>query len=336
MKKLTLQKFNHATLALAVKNGVESTEKKFAVEPSIAQRMVETLQETSEFLQKINIQPVDELEGEAIGLTQGSTIAGRSNTKGGTKRTPVDPTGLNSNTYKCYKTDFDVAIRYEKLDAWAKFPDFYARWKKFVDRAIALDMIMIGLNGISVAVQTDRSANPLLQDLNIGWLEQIRTKAPERYMKEVVDASGKVKIGTGGDYNNLDALVVDVVSNLISEIHQDDTDLVVICGRQLLNDKNFPLVNDASDNTDTLAGQVLLSQKQIGGLPAVRVPFFPENALLVTSFDNLSIYFQETGKRRQIIDNSSLDQVEEYQSSNDAYVIENYEKIGFVENIEIL
>ena len=106
--------------------------------------------------------------------------------------------------------------------------------------------------------------------------------------------------------------------------------------RQLLNDKNFPLVNDASYNTDTLAGQVLVSQKQIGGLPAVRVPFFPDDALLVTSLDNLSIYFQETGKRRQIVDNSSLDQVEEYQSSNDAYVIENYEKVGFVENIEIL
>ena len=34
-------------------------------------------------------------------------------------------------------------------------------------------------------------------------------------------------------------------------------------------------------------------------------------------------------------DNSSMDQVEEYQSSNDAYVIETYEKVAFVENIEI-
>ncbi|MBP8005510.1 MAG: phage major capsid protein, P2 family [Acinetobacter sp.] len=336
MKKLTRQKFNHATGSIASLNGVENAAEKFAVEPSIAQKMVDTLQESSEFLQKINVQPVDELEGEAIGLTQGSTIAGRSNTKGGTKRTPVDPTGLKSNPYKCHKTDFDVAIRYEKIDAWAKFSDFYARWKKFVDRAIALDMIMIGWNGTSAATQTDRAANPLLQDVNIGWLQKIRTNAPERHMTEVVDASGKVEIGASGDYKNLDALVVDVVSNLISEIHQDDTDLVVICGRQLLNDKNFPLVNDASDNTDTLAGQVLVSQKQIGGLPAVRVPFFPDDALLVTSLDNLSIYFQETGKRRQIIDRSELDQVEEYQSSNDAYVIENYEKVGFVENIEIL
>ena len=33
------------------------------------------------------------------------------------------------------------------MDAWARFPDFYAKWKAFVERAIALDMIMIGWHG---------------------------------------------------------------------------------------------------------------------------------------------------------------------------------------------
>lgn len=335
MQNLTREKYTATVEKIALANNIADPSKKFSVEPSIAQKMVDAVQQSSEFLKKINIQPVVDLEGEAIGLNQASTIAGRTNTKGGTPRKPVDPTGLESNTYKCAKTDFDVALRYEKMDAWARFPDFYAKWKAFVERAIALDMIMIGWNGKSVAVTTDRNANPLLQDVNIGWLEKIRTVAPAHHMKEVVAGSGKVVVGPTGDYKNLDAVVTDVVNNLISEIHQDDTDLVVICGRQLLNDKNFPLVNNSKDNTDTLAGQILLSQKQIGGLPAVRVPFFPEDAFLVTSFDNLSIYFQENGKRRQVKDNSSMDQVEEYQSSNDAYVVETYDKVAFVENIVI-
>lgn len=335
MQNLTREKYTATVEKIALANNIADPSKKFSVEPSIAQKMVDAVQLSSEFLKKINIQPVVDLEGEAIGLTQASTIAGRTNTKGGNPRRPVDPTGLESNTYKCAKTDFDVALRYEKMDAWARFPDFYAKWKAFVERAIALDMIKIGWNGKSVAVTTDRNANPLLQDVNIGWLEKIRTVAPAHHMKEVVAGSGKVVVGPTGDYKNLDAVVTDVVNNLISEIHQDDTDLVVICGRQLLNDKNFPLVNNSKDNTDTLAGQILLSQKQIGGLPAVRVPFFPEDAFLVTSFDNLSIYFQENGKRRQVTDNASLDQVEEYQSSNDAYVVENYDKVAFVENIVI-
>ncbi|MFX6882125.1 phage major capsid protein, P2 family [Acinetobacter baumannii] len=335
MQNLTREKYTATVEKIALANNIADPSKKFSVEPSIAQKMVDAVQQSSEFLRKINIQPVVDLEGEAIGLNQASTIAGRTNTKGGTPRKPVDPTGLESNTYKCAKTDFDVALRYEKMDAWARFPEFYAKWKAFVERAIALDMIMIGWNGKSVAVTTDRNANPLLQDVNIGWLEKIRTVAPAHHMKEVVAGSGKVVVGPTGDYKNLDAVVTDVVNNLISEIHQDDTDLVVICGRQLLNDKNFPLVNNSKDNTDTLAGQILLSQKQIGGLPAARVPFFPEDAFLVTSFDNLSIYFQENGKRRQITDNSSMDQVEEYQSSNDAYVVETYDKVAFVENIVI-
>ncbi|ENW74599.1 TPA: phage major capsid protein, P2 family [Acinetobacter baumannii] len=335
MQNLTREKYTATVEKIALANNIADPSKKFSVEPSIAQKMVDAVQQSSEFLKKINIQPVVDLEGEAIGLNQASTIAGRTNTKGGTPRKPVDPTGLESNTYKCAKTDFDVALRYEKMDAWARFPDFYAKWKAFVERAIALDMIMIGWNGKSVATTTDRNANPLLQDVNIGWLEKIRTVAPSHHMKEVVAGSGKVVVGPTGDYKNLDAVVTDVVNNLISEIHQDDTDLVVICGRQLLNDKNFPLVNNSKDNTDTLAGQILLSQKQIGGLPAVRVPFFPEDAFLVTSFDNLSIYFQENGKRRQVTDNSSMDQVEEYQSSNDAYVVETYDKVAFVENIVI-
>ena len=67
MKKLTSQKFNHATAKVAELNGVSTVEKKFTVEPSVAQKMVDSIQESSDFLQKINVQPVDELEGEAIG-----------------------------------------------------------------------------------------------------------------------------------------------------------------------------------------------------------------------------------------------------------------------------
>ena len=144
-----------------------------------------------------------------------------------------------------------------------------------------------------------------------------------------------VTIGATGTYKNLDALVQDVVNELIDEVHQDDTDLVVICGRQLLADKNFPIVNNAADNQNVLAGQILVGQKQIGGLPAIRVPHFPDNALLVTSLDNLSIYYQKDAKRRHINEKPSKNRIEDYQSSNEAYVIEAYEKVGFVENITI-
>lgn len=336
MRNDTRKKFNHYIAEVARINGVTSADTTFTVDPTPAQKLEEKIQLSSEFLSRINTIPVSEKTGEALALSVNSTIAGRTDTSGEGERNPADPTGLSKNTYDCQKTDFDIALPYAKLDAWAKFQDFPEKWASACASAIALDRIMIGFNGTSIAATTDRTANPKLQDVNIGWLEKIRTRAPERYMKEVVESSGTVKVGATGDYKNLDALVQDAVSNFIDEVHQDATDLVVICGRSLLDDKNFAIVNQTQDNQNVLAGQILIGQKQIGGLPAARVPFFPDNALLITSFDNLSIYYQEGAKRRAIIDEPKKNRVADYQSSNEDYVVEAYEKVALVENIEIV
>nr|VXZ92015.1 phage major capsid protein, P2 family [Klebsiella pneumoniae] len=61
--------------------------------------------------------------------------------------------------------------------------------------------------------------------------------------KEGVTTKGAVKVGKGGDYANPDAVVMDAVNELIDPVYQDDDDLVVVCGRELLSDKYFPLVN---------------------------------------------------------------------------------------------
>jgi hypothetical protein len=63
-----------------------------------------------------------------------------------------------------------------------KFADFHQRWTNAVAKAIALDRIMIGFNGTSAAATTDRSTNAKLQDVNIGWLQKIRTNAADRVM----------------------------------------------------------------------------------------------------------------------------------------------------------
>jgi hypothetical protein len=81
---------------------------------------------------------------------------------------------------------------------------------------------------------------------------------------------------------------------------------------------------------------VIQSQKRIGGLPAAAVPFFPANAVMITSYDNLSIYFQDGARRRTIDDNAKRDRVENYESSNDAYVVEDLGRAAVAENIEIV
>ena len=105
--------------------------------------------------------------------------------------------------------------------------------------------------------------------------------------------------------------------------------------RELLADKYFPLVNNEQDNTNKLAADLIISQKRMGGLQAVRAPFFPANALLITRLDNLSIYWQADTRRRSVIDNPKRDRIENFESVNEAYVVEDYRCAALVENIQI-
>jgi P2 family phage major capsid protein len=123
---------------------------------------------------------------------------------------------------------------------------------------------------------------------------------------------------------------------LLDPWYQQDSGLVAIVGRALLHDKYFPLVNTKQAPTETLAADIVISQKRIGGLQAATVPYFPEHAILITRFDNLSIYWQEGGRRRRVVDEAKRDRIENYESSNDAYVVEDFGLGAFIENIELV
>ncbi|HHQ6631048.1 TPA: phage major capsid protein, P2 family [Serratia fonticola] len=342
MKKITREKYKKYVAQIAEINHIEPSDvaAKFTVEPSVSQTLEDKIQENSGFLTRINIIPVDEQSGEKIGLGIDRPIASTTNTDE-KDRNPIDPTNLDSVGYMCTQTNFDTALKYSKLDAWAKFIDFQVRIRNQIVKRQALDRIMIGWNGIKRERTSDQSTNKLLEDVNIGWLQKIRNHAPDQVMDKAIDDEGNVvsatiRIGKSGDYNNLDALVMDATNEMIATWFQDDTELVAVCGRKLLADKYFPIVNKEQENSEMLAADVIISQKRIGGLPAVRVPYFPANAILITRLDNLSIYWQDGTRRRHIIDNPKRDRVENYESVNEAYVVEDYECCALIENIEVL
>ncbi|MQU29769.1 phage major capsid protein, P2 family, partial [Pseudomonas helleri] len=85
-------------------------------------------------------------------------------------------------TYELADTQSDVGLPYAKIDAWAKFPDFKDRYSAAVQKRIAQDRIVVGFHGTSAAAQTDLEANPKLQDVNKGWLQQLREDAPQQVL----------------------------------------------------------------------------------------------------------------------------------------------------------
>lgn len=339
MKNTTRQQFNAYLANQAELNGVPSAVEQYTVEPSVQQKVETRIQESSEFLKKINVIPVTDQKGEALGLGISGGIASRTNTKSGKRREPknVGEVGV-IYTYVCEKTDFDTAIPYSKLDSWARDPKFQEKIRDAVLKQHALDRITIGFNGTEAAAETDIDVNPLLQDVNIGWLEKWRTKAPESVMTESEVGTGVVAVGsTANNYKNLDALVKDCVDQLIDPVVRDDSKLRVILGRNLKQSRDFNMVNDNNTPTEVIAVNSLLMLDKVGGVQIETTPpNFPADGILITPLDNLSIYYQEGSRRRNHKDESEYDRVAFYESDNEAYVVENYKAGCLIENVELV
>jgi hypothetical protein len=94
-------------------------------------------------------------------------------------------------------------------------------------------------------------------------------------------------------------------------------------------------VNKDQPATEKLATDIILSQKRAGGLPLAEVPYIPDGAILITSLKNLSIYWQLGGRRRYIKEEPESNQIANYESSNDAYVVEDFGFGCLIENVEI-
>jgi P2 family phage major capsid protein len=263
-------------------------------------------------------------------------VSSRTNTK--TKdREAKDFSDLSGLDYELFHTESDVGLSFAKIDSWAKFPDFADRYSAAVQRQIALDRIMIGWHGTHAALQTDIDAFPMLEDVNKGWLQIAREQIPAQVLKEG-KAAGKITLGAGGDYANLDALVHDV-KQMIDPVFRDAGDLIAIIGSDLLaNDKGklYAKQGDTPTEKERIEGAQVIAT--YGGLPSFLIPHFPATGVVVTSWDNLSLYFQDTSWRRHLIENPKRSRVEDYNGRNEGYVIEQLEKFAAIEagNLELL
>lgn len=331
MREETRLQLNKLHSAMAATYAVSDVTSRFNVTPNDAQKIVTAVKEQADFLSKINVITVTEQSGNAIGLDATGLIIGRTDTSAN-DRTPKEVHSLTPNTYKCTKTEFDTAINYQTLDGWAMQPNFRSKIMEVTRKQIALNQIMVGFHGTSIATQTDPVANPLGQDVNEGWLFKVKDRVPAQYLLEGATA-GEIHVGegTGTDYKNLDLLVSDLAL-LLDPAHAQAGDLVVIIGQELLAAEKAKFY-DAHGNTPSEKAKV--QDRQVigtyGGLPAMVVPHFPARGVMITSLSNLSIYVQDSSIRRQNIDNPKRDRYENFYSMNMDYVIEDLGKVAAIE-----
>jgi P2 family phage major capsid protein len=327
MKNPSKLKFSALCVLLASTYAVDGVSEQFNVTPSIAQELNDAIAEQSGFLSQINIMPVDDIQGEKVSLGANVVAGKRTNTDSGERETS-DLLSLGSKTYQLIKTEYDVHIKFSSIDSWAKFPNFNTKYSEAVRKAMAVSRLKTGWIGTSAPAFT--SANDFT-DTNIGWLQHLRNFDSGSQVLVDGAASGVIKIGAGGDYLNLDSAVHDA-RQLVHKNFRNGTDLVVLVGSDLVAEEKARLYAlQSSTPTEKTQIESIAVNMTYGGLKAITPDQFPERGLLITSLDNLSIYYQDTSQRRSIISKDSKDRVEDFNSVNEGYVVENELKAAMID-----
>ena len=302
---------------------VADASKHFAVDPTVEQRLQDAITDSVAFWSGINVVAVDDIKSQKVLGVANGIIGKRTDTDAGDRQT-TDVMSLGEQNYELFFTESDTHIRYITIDAWSKFPDFKKRYGKWVRTQIALGRMKVGWHGVAAAAVTDLVANPNGEDVNRGWIQALRDYNGGSQMFDEGATVGEIQIGAGGDFENLDAAVHGAIQ-MLHPNYQSSDDLVAIVGRELLaTEKSQLYTNQAQTPTEKERIENSAVVATYGGLPTPRPPSnFPARGLLVTSLDNLSYYYQSGSVRRAVTDNPKRNRIEDYQSTNDGYIVED-------------
>jgi P2 family phage major capsid protein len=328
MNALSRKAFNALLKAYCRGYNVTNVTEEFSLEPSVEQKLQDKIVEKSTFLPQINVLPVSDLKGETVLGSVNGPVAGRTDTsEEGKERIPRDMLGLDANKYELFITHSDVYMRHKTIDVWSKFPDFHDRYTSNVQERIANDRELVGWYGERVADNTDIKANPLLQDVNKGWMQWMRDKKPANILSTGKKEVGEIRIGPGGDYETLDIAVNDLLQGIPKWKRKG---VVALIGDELIARERGAIFN-AVKGTPTEKNAMNTAMAKIGGLDWDTPSNFPGRGLVITSLKNLSIYWQESSWRRHIKDKPEKERVEDYNARYEGYVVEDAEQFIAVE-----
>ena len=288
------------------------------------------------FLDSIPMIGVPQMIGQKVLVGLSGRVAARTNTASGGERTPKRLRSLGTQNYDLAFTEFDVALSYADIDAWAGLGQnvFEGLYMQAVRNAIAIDMLQTGWTGTSAAAATNISTNPLLQDVNVGWLEKIRTfNSASQYF--VGTGPSPISIGATGTYKNLDQ-AVRAAREKLHLAHRYRDDLVALVSNNLIASQEDTYYKN---NGNTPSEKIVLDgmvRKAYGGLPSIVPPFFPDGTILVTPLANLAIYYQLGSVRRLQRDWPSKSEIQDFNSMNLAYVVQDEFATCLIQNIMLV
>ncbi|EHY9871920.1 P2 family phage major capsid protein [Escherichia coli] len=294
---------------------------------------------SAKFLEKINILRLEDDKIEVARINTGGTIAG---TGGDRHIRNTEQAEVTPRIYHLQQVNFDTQLSYQTLSGVSsgREGEFVTKALQSIERRKMLDVILTGITGTHHALLSSPSEHPNREDCGRGWLQAIREDAAARVYGGLsvssVDQTGEII--NVGNYASTDALVMDVCNTAIDQ--QFRNGLVAVCSSSFLSAKFFRLINNLSGsnapNSEILIHQETRENPTLGGLPAVCVPFFPDNAVLITPLFNLSWYWQKGSWRKHFRHEPQFSRIAFYESVNACYVVEEYERVCLIEDIKFL
>ncbi|MEZ9414065.1 P2 family phage major capsid protein [Vibrio sp. 10N.286.49.E1] len=325
----TIKKLNQYRSDKQKKYNTDDQDGMFNVDASQATLEIESIRQTDEFLSRVNLVSVGLLVGEGIGLGSGKLIAARVDTLRGGARTARKIKPDVAMQYECHQINFDCAISFETMDAYAHHDNFSDCLEREIRKHSNLDLIRVGFFGKQAADNSNVTLNPNGEDVTKGWIQALRDNRPE----SILEKKGyPVNIGQGGDYLTVNDAVC-AVKDKVAARHRDVNDLVVLLGSDLVAHDRASFYQKQIDPKQPVH-QIELRQikESYGAMPAFMPSCFPARGIMVTSFDNLSIYFLNHSFRRSFGKrNDSKNLIENFESAQVCYVIEQLDKAAAIE-----
>lgn len=266
---------------------------------------------TKSFLGLINVFGTKNATGECAGFQ--IAMPGHTNTDV-QERTPSISYSSPGQQFQCEQINIDSFIKYEKLDAIAgKYTDFdfKERLDRHLDTQTYLALLMVGFNGEKRGDLSDPSTHKKAQDVKKGWLQKIRENGAGQII-------GSPSVGKDQQYKTLKSLVKAGLAK-IEEPIRTRGNLVALVGQNLMD--GFSVKPEY--------------RTMLAGVDVYKVPHFPENSILITSLNNLSLMVHIGTVRRTLKDKPSLNRIENYFSMNVDFIIEDYKAVALIENIQM-
>ncbi len=314
-----------------VTNGQTVPGEQFSVRPTVHSRFEEELTREADLLPLIANIEVEKEQSGKIMMEIADPVTSRTDTSDGeTERTPTNVADTSDDKYYCQKMHFDALIPWDKVDESEQFKNkFLKLYQKMFRQRAARDRQMICLNGVSIAAD---SSHPALLDMDKGWIQKTREKNPGNVFSEIVPSSNEVNVGSGGDYNNLDALISEMKTVIPYHLRSD---LITLIDGDILAAEETKLYS-AQAGTPTEKLKIKEATESYGALRTFAPDFMPLKTVMITSLMNLAFYWLAKSWQRSFENSHKKEGYIDWNRYKGTPEVQNYEKIVVVENIEMV